>query len=59
MELTARAKHVRKIIQLLNQAQAKADALELKNGGGGEIGSLIGSIADELECDLEDGRFDK
>lgn len=40
------------MIALLNKAREIADRLELTNGSGGELGSLIGTIADELEVKL-------
>ena len=46
-------KQLKRLISLLNKAQEIADRLELLNGSGGELGSLIGSIADELEVKYE------
>jgi hypothetical protein len=48
-----RVKKVTKLVNHLNAAKVLADELELILGNGGEFGSLIGGIADELTIYLD------
>lgn len=52
-----RAKRIAKLIDILRDAQVMADSMNLVNGSGGEIGSLVGSIADELEVNNPNAEF--
>lgn len=45
----AELKQLRRLIKKLNECREIADRLELTTGNGGEVGGLIGSLADELE----------
>jgi hypothetical protein len=44
---------LRSIIRKLNEVRAIADSMDLTLDNGGEVGGIIGSVADELEITLE------
>jgi hypothetical protein len=44
---------LKRLIKKLNDARDIADTLELTVGNGGEVGSIIGSLTDELEVRYE------
>jgi hypothetical protein len=46
-------KKLRRIVTLLNQAAALADEIELLADNGGYVGSIVGTVADELSLRLK------
>lgn len=51
--MTNKNRNIRTLIEQINKLAAKADALELTLGNGGQVGSMLGSIADDLLAQLE------
>ena len=47
-------KNIRRVIAMLEKARAIADDEELTLGNGAEVGGMIGCIADELACRIEE-----
>lgn len=45
----SKLKQLDRLIKKLSDAQVIADRLEITVGNGGEVGSLIGTLRDELE----------
>lgn len=43
-------RQMERLISLLKKSKEIADQMELVNSGGGDVGGLIGGIADEVEC---------
>lgn len=49
---TKEKKKLARIIRLLDTAADLADEIELMAGNGGYVGSIVGTLADELSCRL-------
>jgi hypothetical protein len=47
------AAEIRRLISKLKAAAEMADSLGVTTGNGGEVGSIVGSIADELQVQLD------
>lgn len=54
--MIAEQKKLARVVKLLNQAAELADEIELTAGNGGFVGSIVGTLADELSLRLEQGK---